>query len=255
MAWSTSQLAGIAGVSARSIRHWHDVGLLPRPERLSNGYKQYTPQHLVLVLRIARLGSLGFSLEEVGRMLDSEAAGLDSLRGLRVELAARIAELQQVLAEVDELVRLGVAPDVSHQALLAMDALGHDAVGRNVAIVLAHLTPEEDTAAFAAAVHDAPGELRALDIVIRDLPADASEREIAALADRSVRAISEFAAANPRLFGGVQREWADADAAVLNAVATDSMNPAQRRVMRLVVERLSSVLRDLPQVGPQGLEP
>ena len=44
MAWSTRQLADLTGVTLRSIRHWHDVGLLPAPERLSNGYKQYTAQ-------------------------------------------------------------------------------------------------------------------------------------------------------------------------------------------------------------------
>ena len=40
MAWSTRQLADLTGVTLRSIRHWHDVGLLPDPERRSNGYKQ-----------------------------------------------------------------------------------------------------------------------------------------------------------------------------------------------------------------------
>ena len=83
MAWSTNQLADLAGVTLRSIRHWHDVGLLPEPGRLSNGYKQYTARHLVLALRIARLTSLGFSLEHVAAMLDSEEQGQKSLHGLR----------------------------------------------------------------------------------------------------------------------------------------------------------------------------
>ena len=35
MAWSTRQLAELAGTSLRAVRHYHDVGLLPEPERLS----------------------------------------------------------------------------------------------------------------------------------------------------------------------------------------------------------------------------
>lgn len=40
--WSTRQLAEAEGVTVRSIRHWHDVGVLPHTWRLSNNYKQYT---------------------------------------------------------------------------------------------------------------------------------------------------------------------------------------------------------------------
>ncbi|KAM9862224.1 hypothetical protein ACI1US_01833 [Leucobacter sp. BZR 635] len=62
--------AGVAGVSTRAIRRWHEIGLLPEPERRSNGYKRYDTTHLVRVLRIKRLSSLGFRLDRVGEMLD-----------------------------------------------------------------------------------------------------------------------------------------------------------------------------------------
>lgn len=110
MAWSTNQLADLAGVTLRSIRHWHDVGLLPEPGRLSNGYKQYTARHLVLALRIARLTSLGFSLEHVDAMLESEEQGQKSLHGLRSELDERIAELTRIRADIDALIARGSRP-------------------------------------------------------------------------------------------------------------------------------------------------
>lgn len=241
MAWSTRQLADIAGVTLRSVRHWHEVGLLPQPDRLSNGYKQYTPRHLVRVLRISRLAGLGFSLDDIARMLDSEEEGRESLRALRDELGSRIDELERLRAEVDELISLGASPDLSPGAMLAMSALGDDPVGRNIAIVMAHLTPDEDTATFVAALADAPPELQQLNVAIWDLPADAAEGEIAALADEAVRSVVELFDAHRETFTASGPATARADSDVINAVVTDTMNVAQRRVMRLVLERLDAI--------------
>ncbi len=52
MAWSTRQLAALAGTTLRAVRHYHEVGLLDEPERASNGYKQYRTEHLLRLLRI-----------------------------------------------------------------------------------------------------------------------------------------------------------------------------------------------------------
>ena len=41
MAWSTRELAGLAGTTVNTIRHYHRLGLLDEPERRYNGYKQY----------------------------------------------------------------------------------------------------------------------------------------------------------------------------------------------------------------------
>ncbi|MGP9539942.1 MerR family DNA-binding transcriptional regulator, partial [Brachybacterium sp. AOP43-C2-M15] len=41
MSWSTSELAGIAGTTVKTIRYYHHIGVLPEPDRASNGYKQY----------------------------------------------------------------------------------------------------------------------------------------------------------------------------------------------------------------------
>ena len=62
MAWSTRQLAELTGTTLRTVRHYHEVGLLAEPERRANGYKQYGVAHLVRLLRIKRLTDLGLSL-------------------------------------------------------------------------------------------------------------------------------------------------------------------------------------------------
>ena len=51
MAWSTRQLAELAGTTVKTVRHYHEIGLLSEPERASNGYKQYRTEHLVRLLQ------------------------------------------------------------------------------------------------------------------------------------------------------------------------------------------------------------
>lgn len=35
------EYAALVGVSTRTVRHYHHLGLLPEPARLSNGYRDY----------------------------------------------------------------------------------------------------------------------------------------------------------------------------------------------------------------------
>jgi DNA-binding transcriptional MerR regulator len=74
MPWSTRQLADLAGTTVNTVRHYHQVGLLPEPERRSNGYKQYTVPHLVRLLRIRRLVDLGVPLSRIDSMEDAPRA-------------------------------------------------------------------------------------------------------------------------------------------------------------------------------------
>lgn len=240
MAWSTKQLADLTGVTLRTIRHWHDVGLMPEPERLTNGYKQYTAKHLVLALRIARLTSLGFSLERVAEMLDSEEQGRESLRGLRSELDDRIAALIRLRADVDALIDRGASPDLTPEALLALEALGTDPGSRNVAILLARLLPDGDMPAFAEAMHHVPDALVRLNDELLRLPAETPEERIIALAERGAALIEQFLAergdAIPSFDAGIG-EQAGADG--MTALISEHMNAAQQRVMTLIIERLS----------------
>jgi len=42
------ELAAIAGVTTRTVRHYHRIGLLPEPERQSNGYREYSLRDAVV---------------------------------------------------------------------------------------------------------------------------------------------------------------------------------------------------------------
>src|SRR3712207_2743276 len=100
MAWSTRELAELAGTSLRTVRHYHDVGLLPEPQRAANGYKQYGVAHLVRLLRVKRLTDLGFSLSQIAAMGSDDDHPREALRALDSELATTIERLQRARVEL-----------------------------------------------------------------------------------------------------------------------------------------------------------
>jgi DNA-binding transcriptional MerR regulator len=100
VAWSTRELAELAGTTVKSVRYYHQLGLLHEPERLTNGYKQYEVRHLMRLLQITRLTDLGVPLaqiESIGSSVDDPAG---ALRTIDAELAATIERLQRIRAEL-----------------------------------------------------------------------------------------------------------------------------------------------------------
>ena len=66
------EVAQIVGISARSIRHYHRLGVMPEPERTSGGYRDYDLADLARIARIAFLSDSGVPLREVSAILESE---------------------------------------------------------------------------------------------------------------------------------------------------------------------------------------
>lgn len=68
-AMNIGQAAAASGVSAKMIRHYEVVGLMPASKRTESGYRQYndTEVHTLRFIRQAR--DLGFSIHEIGELL------------------------------------------------------------------------------------------------------------------------------------------------------------------------------------------
>lgn len=112
MAWSTRQIADLAGTTVNTIRHYHRAGLLELPDRLSNGYKQYGARHLVRLLQILRLRDLGVPLGQIESMgLVGDAPGA-ALMAIDADLAVSIERLQRARAEIAAVLAGTTATDV-----------------------------------------------------------------------------------------------------------------------------------------------
>ncbi|WP_055554203.1 MerR family transcriptional regulator [Streptomyces sp. NBRC 110028] len=100
MTWSTRQLAELAGTTLKTVRHYHEIGLLDEPDRAANGYKRYGVTHLVRLLRIRRLVDLGVPLSDIPSVEAADERSEEILRVLDAELAASIARQQRMRREL-----------------------------------------------------------------------------------------------------------------------------------------------------------
>jgi DNA-binding transcriptional MerR regulator len=126
------QLAAYAGVTTRTVRHYHQIGLLREPARDASGYRSYDARAVVELVRIRTLAESGVPLARVQELLDAgdtefAAAVAEVDHRLRAEIRAlqehrrRIARLAagdslalptEVVAYLDRLRASGVRPEL-----------------------------------------------------------------------------------------------------------------------------------------------
>ena len=90
------ELARIAGVSTRAVRHYHSIGLLPEPRRDHSGYRRYDGRDVVALVRVARLRALGMPLPQIAERLADEVGEqplAEALHSLADEVDGEIAQL------------------------------------------------------------------------------------------------------------------------------------------------------------------
>ena len=68
------QLAAYAGVTVRAVRHYHQIGLLPEPERDASGYRRYGALAVVSLIKIRTLANASVPLSQIGQMLEADAS-------------------------------------------------------------------------------------------------------------------------------------------------------------------------------------
>jgi DNA-binding transcriptional MerR regulator len=182
MGWSTRELANLAGTSLRTVRHYHDVGLLPLPERRANGYKSYGMEHLTRLLRIKRYVDLGFSLSRIAEMDTSEDTAAEALEELDAELAATVERLQATRGEIARMLREETSADLPPGFTPAMVKSELSGADKSVILVLSRVLGPQQWDNFQEWL--ASSESTDADREFIDLPADADERTRADLAAR-----------------------------------------------------------------------
>lgn len=100
MAWSTREVAVLAGTTVSTVRHYHRHGLVAEPRRGSNGYKHYGARELVELLRVRRLAALGVPLAQIGAVRAGGPSTAHVLREVDARLAAGIERRQQARTDL-----------------------------------------------------------------------------------------------------------------------------------------------------------
>ncbi|QEE61351.1 MerR family transcriptional regulator [Salinibacterium sp. dk2585] len=100
MAWSTREIADLAGTTVNTVRHYHRVGVLEEPDRMSNGYKKYEVRHLIRLLQIRRLRDLGVPVDRIQQVGFGDDTPTAALTAVDADLAKSIERLQRARAEI-----------------------------------------------------------------------------------------------------------------------------------------------------------
>ncbi|PXY31192.1 MerR family transcriptional regulator [Prauserella muralis] len=79
MAYSIVQVARMAKVTSRTLRHYDEIGLLPPAYVGSNGYRYYEHDQLLRLQRILLLRELGLGLDAIGDVLRKETDPISAL--------------------------------------------------------------------------------------------------------------------------------------------------------------------------------
>lgn len=238
------QLASYAGVTVRTVRHYHEVGLLAEPGRDHSGYRTYETAALVRLIRIRVLADAGVPLARVQELLDAGpdefAAAVEQIdRALRAEIRRlqghrkRIAELaagdhlalpQVVLDYLDRLRGLGVGEvylGLERDAWIMLAAQSPDSVDEVVAEKHRQLDDDPDMTRLYRLVGSAP----------EWSPDDPRVVELADLAERlRLRAVQR---GEVEIGGG---DGADPITALLDAAMAESA-PVARRLLAILEQR------------------
>ena len=109
------ELARHTGVSAKTIRYYEQIGVLPSPKRAPNGYRVYDEHDVERLQLVVGARRLGLSLDEIKEIIALRERGeapcrvlLDRLQQKADEIAGRIRELQHLEKTLRELHALGV---------------------------------------------------------------------------------------------------------------------------------------------------
>lgn len=101
-----------SGVSVHTLRYYERIGLLEAVDRSDSGHRAYTPQDLGRLRFLTMLRRTGMSIQQMLAFAELERHGnatfgarYELLEQHRVQLMARMAELQQHLTYLDEKVR------------------------------------------------------------------------------------------------------------------------------------------------------
>ncbi|HEU5239856.1 MAG TPA: heavy metal-responsive transcriptional regulator [Pyrinomonadaceae bacterium] len=100
---NSGELAKLAGVSSDTLRHYERKGVLARPRRAGNGYREYPSAALQRVQLIRRSLGVGFTLDELANILRVRDGGGAPCHEVRALAATKLSHVETQLKELVKL--------------------------------------------------------------------------------------------------------------------------------------------------------
>lgn len=99
-----------SGVSVKMIRHYEEIGLLPKVARTYANYRIYSQNDVHMLRFIKRARTLGFSMEDIKELVglwknkSRSSAAVKKIAGKHVDaLKQKVAELQSMIGTLEHL--------------------------------------------------------------------------------------------------------------------------------------------------------
>ncbi|MFF2887976.1 MerR family transcriptional regulator [Paenibacillus sp. NPDC057967] len=103
---TVSQLAGACKVHIETVRYYEKRGLIPEPSRGNNGYRVYTHATVKDIQFIKRAQEIGFTLEEIKRLLsiykNEKSIPAEEMQQYAVE------KIQEIKARINQLLQFKI---------------------------------------------------------------------------------------------------------------------------------------------------
>jgi DNA-binding transcriptional MerR regulator len=97
------ELAVEAGITTKTVRFYETSGLLPPPERATNGYRDYGPTALSRLDFIRRGRAAGLSLAQIREVIEVRDGGAAPCGHVHQLLTEQIAQVEQRIADLQTL--------------------------------------------------------------------------------------------------------------------------------------------------------
>ena len=248
----SAELANLAGVSVRALRHYNQTGLLDEPERDHNNYRRYSVHDLVRVLRIRQLASLGMALDQMKPLLEDQGQDTAALlEELDKNLAAQVERIQEQRRLVARLKELSLPPDLPLEFAQFFKAYADQGapdrlmrIDRDQTVLLAGLANPEDTAKLAEAYEALTTDADWFPAVIEmgkqfdQLDPETPEDKLDEIATELAAFLAPIAA---QLNHEGEEMLTPAAADLFFQHASDLMNPAQSRLLDLIEKKLEAI--------------
>ncbi|MDB5943707.1 MAG: transcriptional regulator, MerR family-like protein [Ramlibacter sp.] len=98
--FNVGEAARLSNVSAKMVRHYESLGLLPAVARTDAGYRQYTGKEVHTLRFIRRARDLGFSMAEIGELLALWQNRRRSSSSVKKIASEHVAALDAKMAEM-----------------------------------------------------------------------------------------------------------------------------------------------------------